>query len=467
MSTTAEIAGSFKTVEAPISPTITFDGPRRLGPQFETISLPELSRARLLSQIDTSLIAILNLQDSETGLTAAAPEGRRDLGARMDRWWLRDHAIKVLALTNGAYEYFGEDSAQREVTNMFVQRSIDGMFDLFSKDAWQEGFGMEITTDEHKGVRKLVNSKKAPPIHAQTNGELDLENVGEESEGPWGAPHQPDSWGFLFQAVAQSVRVGAVTLNDRQKELLEQAVGYIVRIRPDDNFRQTSMWENGETDLPPLSSVASVGKGLSDIRSLLESSDLVKKVDRRIEGCRRFVMAQYPRDFTDENNHSGPTDLATLVAMGHDALDGTSFARFLINAKGELMGPNMPGMVRHRGDPYHQNKEVEDGEAAWYMGMPYMSTVLFKSAEKALRGGQTVTARKYYDKGAGYLKKAFDISDEHGYPPELFEFHNGEYIVPQDGTSSHIGWNDAVLIMASVRALKLQEQFSLANSFAA
>jgi hypothetical protein len=149
--------------------------------------------------------------------------------------------------------------------------------------------------------------------------------------------------------------------------------------------------------------------------------------------------------------------------MGHDALDGLPFTSFIVRARGELMGSEMPGMIRYRGDQYHNNYSEQEGEAAWFMGLPYLASMFFRSAEKTAVKGQTLIARQFYAKGASYLEKAYDIVEDYGYPPELFEKRQDGWGIPGDGTSSHIGWNDAALIQAGSRALKLQNQLGIAE----
>jgi len=418
--------------------------------------IPRLSEERLRRQIDTSVSTILGLQDPDTGLTSAATEQRRDESRHMGHWWMRDQAIKVLALSNGARELTDPQSRERTAINGFVQKSVDGMFELLSTGPWQEGFHLPVVENPHTGIRELQDSKKAPPIHARTNGELDPPDREEEA---WIAQNQPDAWGFLFQAVAQSAKNEVAKLSSHQHELLEEAVSYIARIQPV-NLRQTSMWEWTEPGLPPTSSVAVVGKGLFDILPFINDPALRQNVTSLIESSRGFVLHHYPKDYTAEVEHETPVDLATLVAMGHDALDGMSYSTYFRAARQDLARENMPGMIRYKGDQYHLNRDEENGEAVWFMGLPYRANVLFKSAEKALRVGKQGFAKRLYAKGVQDMNHALAIIDEHGYPPELFEVKNGEYVVPQDGTSSHIGWNDAILISAGARALHLQQQLA-------
>lgn len=401
----------------------------------------QISPERIYSHLGNSLSTIISLQNPESGLTQAATDQRHSADDHMNHFWLRDHAIGVLALSNGARNLFPVGSVQRDVVDDFTRRSVDGLFEIWKRDEWQEGFGQPVIK-EH-GHTRLKDPMKAPPIHALTSGEVDF----------WWTQNQPDAWGFAFTAISRAVDNGVIEMNEHKLQTLEQAVRYLDRLEPE-HATQTSMWEWGQPGLPPLSSVAIVRQGFEGVARFIQDPHLKKRVGRRIEQAQEFVTEYFPVDYTTEKGHESKSDLATLVALAHGALDRESFFRFMNGAAHEIIPEGAPGVKRFIGDHYHK---TDEGEPVWFMGLPYMATINLKRAELAVKSGTKVTAKKFAARGMRYLERAYDIVESFGWPPELFERRNGVWVIPQDGTASHIGWNDAALLQASAQALRTQE----------
>lgn len=413
---------------------------RRIQDEYTPIA-PE----RIYDHISNSLATIISLQNPDTGLTQAATSDRHSQGDHMDHFWLRDHAVGVLALSNGARDLFPNETAQRTVVDSFAGSSVEGLFELWKKEEWQEGFNQPVIKEGNHTW--LKDPSKAPPIHALTTGEVDF----------WWTQNQPDAYGFAFTAIRRAVDNGVVEMDDKKQKVLEQAVRYLDLLEPE-HAQQTSMWEWGLPGLPPLSSVAMVKQGFESVLGLIDDPKLKKRVQRRIQNGQRFIESHFPVDYTTEKGHESKTDLATLVALGHGALDRESFFRYMNGAVQEIIPEGAPGIKRFVGDHYHRTPE---GEPVWFMGLPYMAVIHLKRAEQAAQLGSMVSAKKFGVRGMRYLDRAYEIVEDNGWPPELFERNNGKWVIPSDGTASHIGWNDAALVQAGAQALRVKSLISV------
>lgn len=404
-----------------------------------------IARERIHGHIAGSLATIISLQNPDTGLTQAATPEHNSLVDHMDHFWLRDHAVGVLALSNGARDLFPAGSQERDVVDNFTRHSIDGLFEIWKKDEWQDGFGQQVLKEN--GHTRLKEPMKAPPIHSLTSGEVDF----------WWTQNQPDAWGFAFTAIRRAVDNGVVQMDGEKQRTLEEAVRYLDRLEPE-HAQQTSMWEWGQPGMPPLSSVAIVKQGFESVVGLIDDPKLKKRVQRRIHNAQQFITEHFPTDYTTENGHEGKADLATLVALGHGALDRESFFRYMNGAAQEIIPEGAPGIKRFKGDHYHV---TDEGEPVWFMGLPYMAVIHLKRAEQAAQLGSMVSAKKFGVRGMRYLDRAYEIVEDNGWPPELFERNNGKWVIPSDGTASHIGWNDAALVQAGAQALRVKSLISV------
>ncbi len=408
----------------------------------------EFSQEELLARHRRSLETILAEQNPVTGLFPAAVFPHVDLKARMHDAWVRDNAVLADALGNPySQSIAGINQNQKELINSgkkAAEKWLHSQTAFFAEDVNLFKQRIAVLRDD-AGKRFRCLTSAAPPIHSQTDGQ----------EYEWPEPNQPDSFGFYLIALAGALEQGMKLSMDEQI-----TVGNMVSFlsRADlCHLQQTSMWEWGKVyDPPPISSIALVTHGLHLISPFMIDSTW-KQIKETVHKGQRFVREKYPYEYTCPEGHYGKTDLATLVAMGHGAMDYVDPQIYFTASDTERRIGDDPGGIRYIGDHYYRGSESLDikvKEARWLLDELYRANIGIDIGIDQAKRGNLTDAKIFQAMGHQFLRRATNIFDKYGYAVELLYYNDEGKLVPN---INHLLWNEAMIVNVTAKSLYLSD----------
>ncbi len=410
----------------------------------------EFSREELFERHRQSFQTLLEQQHSVSGLFPAAVPPHSDERAHMHHAWTRDGAIVADALQNPYSKHVGAiDPSQEELVAQGLTAAeiwLHGQHAIFARDTQRFGQPIGVVQDlAGKRFRRLTRS--APSIHTLTDG----------GEYPWPEPHQPDSFGFHLITLARALSRGMKLSKEEQTDL-ENEVNFLIRLDVT-NAEQTSMWEWGKVyDPPPLSSVALVTNGLGLILPFMPEGKQ-KHIKEAVHKGKYFVRKKYPFEHTCPDGHQGQTDLATLVAMGHGAMNYVNPEVYFAASNSELRMDPGAGAKRYIGDHYYRETEYPYREAQWILDPLYRAKLAMDMGIAEANRGNYRMAKIFQIIGQQIFREATDVFDTCGYKPELL-YYSGGNLIPN---INHLLWNEAMTISVTSESLYLDDLLARTN----
>src|SRR5258708_7845671 len=223
---------------------------------------------------------LLDHQDPLTGNFPAAARHKRSIAGEYEASWTRDNAnIGGALVSNETLDTFPLSTATGQRIAVSTRFALQQSLKRYTEEPYLSTFqGKEVSITDTSGNTFVI---KHAPIHYDTSGIYRRWELGD----------QPDSFGKELSYLAQALNRGVITnLSEKEYEGMLNVGRYLIDNKIHTKTSFVPMWEqkqwvsgekqNGAVRPPPISSIALVSQGLSDIapRFSKEEQEKIRKI---------------------------------------------------------------------------------------------------------------------------------------------------------------------------------------------
>lgn len=412
---------------------------------------------RLRSVMQTSVEVLLReVIITDQGLTLL-PASRNGLAHSQESGgyenvWTRDNMITAAILTDPQVLANLPEGVRQQAERLGYSLALS-FLDIYARPGNRELFDQEIRiTQNSAGYPVTQLTREAPPVHFDRNG---------NRRNPWNH-NQPDSFGELLVVVARGLQRGGLVEQEllARRDTIEAITNYLIRIQPS-IFESSAMWEMDPVGNPSsTSTVSAIITGLEAMLPVAEKVGNISQtnIEETINTGNKFLMGEFPRDYTSREGHFSTEDLGTLVVMS--CLDGMTNLDFMawFDKANQSLGNTtpgegmMPGKLRFIGDGYDPIF-WQANPAYWFMALPAEAIEFAKLAQRAYRAGNQEAGMYYEQQVMGRLDKANSIYEEaEGYYPEMFVWNKQMQELVRHRNA--LLWNEALMTRAAAFAIQ-------------
>ncbi|MEX2515156.1 MAG: glycoside hydrolase family 15 protein [Candidatus Paceibacterota bacterium] len=248
----------------------------------------------------------------------------------------------------------------------------------------------------------------------------------EEYHEPWGNKQNDAVGEVLHLLAACECSPLGVLETDRERDMVQLLVDYLQNIKyweaPD-----SGIWEEKEEI-----HASSIGACVAGLQAAQELSYVTVPEDLISKG-QEALQALLPRE-----SESKFSDLALLsLQYPFHALDQKVCHEMVSNI--EYYNLRDRGVIRYRGDHYHnKNADETSEEAEWTMGLPWLAIIYAELGD--------------LEKAEHYLVRTLAAQDKEGYLPELYYSHTD-----QPNKNSPLGWAESLFAVALKKVKDLKK----------